>query len=834
VLASNNASVTVSAGSTSFAFANGLTSGTAYAVTVQGSPNGQTCSVANGSGTIGTANVSNVVVTCSNQAFTIGGTVSGLNGSGLVLANGADQLPVSSGATTFTMGAAVAFSSTYQVTVATQPSGLSCSVQNGTGTMGAGNVTNIKVTCSDQPYKLGGTITGLASTGLKLSDVTDTVQIGATDTTFQFPTKVAFSTPYAVSVVAQPVGMTCSVTPASGTMPAGDVTNLAVVCSDRAYSLGGSISGLTSTGLKLTDSTDTTAVIAPGTTSFTFPTAVAFSSTYTVTVAAQPVGQTCSVSNGGPVAMGAGDVSNVLVTCSVNSYTLGGKINGLTFTGLALSDGTDRIDVAANQATFTMTPHSIAYGSPYAVTVAVQPPGVNCTIPNPSGTMPASNVTDVQVNCTLLQWTLRGGTQNVDDLGTYPATGPGPGATGIPSARSGQMSWKTSDGKFWLFGGATADNTTTGDFNDVWSYDSGSGVWTWVSGSNTVAASVGDYTHGVGAAGIPPGRQSGAIWVDSHGTVWMFGGLGAAGYMNDLWTFNPSSGVWTWVGGTQNPNDGGVYSGSGLTPGSRFAAATWTDSSGHLWLFGGAYFDSVGNTVVPLNDLWMYDTVGGAWTLMNGGSYTPTNANYGTLGAAASTNLPGGRAGAATWVDNTGKVWLFGGGGLDATQTAGSLNDLWSFDPGTQVWTWVAGSSVINGTWSYNVSTQLWDFTRGVSGSNADGSFGVMGTGSTTNIPSGRSTPVTWTDSTGRLWLFGGVEVGALGVYNDLWSFDPATNQWTWVNGTYPNVPNLKAGTSTLPVARGLASGWVDGGGELWLFGGQDGNQGNLNDLWSF
>ena len=47
-----------------------------------------------------TANVSNVVVTCSNETFNVGGTISGLTASGLVLANGSDTLSVPAGGTT--------------------------------------------------------------------------------------------------------------------------------------------------------------------------------------------------------------------------------------------------------------------------------------------------------------------------------------------------------------------------------------------------------------------------------------------------------------------------------------------------------------------------------------------------------------------------------------------------------------------------------------------------------------------------------------------------------------------------------------------------------------
>lgn len=77
--------------------------------------------------------------------YSIGGTVSGLTASGLVLLNnGTDSLPVSSGATTFTFGTAT---SGYNVSVGTQPSGLSCTVSNGIGTASAA-VTSVAVSCA--------------------------------------------------------------------------------------------------------------------------------------------------------------------------------------------------------------------------------------------------------------------------------------------------------------------------------------------------------------------------------------------------------------------------------------------------------------------------------------------------------------------------------------------------------------------------------------------------------------------------------------------------------------------------------------------------------------
>ena len=48
-----------------FTFSSGIDQGGSYSVTVLTQPSGQTCSVHNGSGTIGTADISNVVVNCT-------------------------------------------------------------------------------------------------------------------------------------------------------------------------------------------------------------------------------------------------------------------------------------------------------------------------------------------------------------------------------------------------------------------------------------------------------------------------------------------------------------------------------------------------------------------------------------------------------------------------------------------------------------------------------------------------------------------------------------------------------------------------------------------------
>ena len=139
--------LTVSANG-SFTFATAVASGTPCSVTVKTSPAGQTCTVASGSGTMRSANVTNVAVSCTNNpTFSVDGTVLGLSGTVVLQDNGGDNLSVNANGS-FTFATAVASGAAYSVTVQANPSGQACSVANGSGTMGSANVTNVAVTCA--------------------------------------------------------------------------------------------------------------------------------------------------------------------------------------------------------------------------------------------------------------------------------------------------------------------------------------------------------------------------------------------------------------------------------------------------------------------------------------------------------------------------------------------------------------------------------------------------------------------------------------------------------------------------------------------------------------
>jgi sugar lactone lactonase YvrE len=396
VLANGTDTLSVDSGATSFTMPGSVLAGAAYSIHIQAQPAGMTCSVAAGSGTMPAADMRNAVVTCSANAYRLGGSLSGLTTSGLVLANGADTLSVGSGSTSFTLPASVASGSSYAVTVQTQPAGQTCSVNNGSGQMGTADVTSVALSCTDQPFTVGGSISGLATSGLVLANGSSTLTVAAGATTFTLPAPVSYGAPYAITVQAQPTGLSCSVANGAGTMGAANVTNVALTCSTNSYSVSGTISGLTATGLVLANGSDTLGV-APGSAGFTMDQPVAYGGAYGVTVQTQPAGQTCSVANGAGT-MGAAQVTNVAITCSANSYTLGGSISGLNNAGLVLTNGSDTLAVAANATSFTM-PTSVAFGASYAVTVATQPNWLSCSVTSGTGTMGTAAVSNVAVSC---------------------------------------------------------------------------------------------------------------------------------------------------------------------------------------------------------------------------------------------------------------------------------------------------------------------------------------------------------------------------------------------------------------------------------------------------
>jgi N-acetylneuraminic acid mutarotase len=379
--------------------------------------------------------------------------------------------------------------------------------------------------------------------------------------------------------------------------------------------------------------------------------------------------------------------------------------------------------------------------------------------------------------------------------------------------------------------------------------------WTWVGGSNTANQSGVYGTLKSPATGnIPGARNQPANWTDSSGNLWLFGGVGIdangnSGFLNDLWKFNPATKEWAWMGGssimTKTNNvwgQRGVYGtlgtpGTGNIPGGRYGAASWTDNSGNLWLFGGygLAIDAPSYTDGPLNDLWEYSTSTNEWTWMGGHSQVHSSScTFGTLKTPATGNYPCITENATSWNGSSGNLWLFGGIGTGVSSLAS--NDLWKFypstNPSTIEWAWMSGGD--NLAESYSTV------------------YGALGVQAAGNTPGGREGTSSWTDSNGDLWLFGGYGESFDTIYwtdlNELWEFNPSNNEWAlWMPGSSTAEYQFGIfGTLGMPAAgnipggRTYASNWTDNSGNFWLFGGRDtdwekgSTWGVLNDIWEF
>lgn len=161
--------------------------------------------------------------------------------------------------------------------------------------------------------------------------------------------------------------------------------------------LGGSVVGLTKSGLELQNKTTGPALSVPaGSSIFSFPELLRSDEDFEVLVKTQPTGAHCDVKFG-KGRTGAYNVTSVLVTCVTNTYNLGGTISGLDTDGLVLVNGADRGVVAADKKSVTFA--KVADGSPYGITVLTQPAGRSCSVANGVGTMGSSDVTNVAVTC---------------------------------------------------------------------------------------------------------------------------------------------------------------------------------------------------------------------------------------------------------------------------------------------------------------------------------------------------------------------------------------------------------------------------------------------------
>lgn len=526
------------------------------------------------------------------------------------------------------------------------------------------------------------------------------------------------------------------------------------------------------------------------------------------------------------------------------SYSVSGKVKSadnsalagatVTFTGTSSGTATTASDGAysftgVNKGVYQVTAAKAGY--------VVTPAALSLTVTN-------ANVTGKDFSATPASYTISGTiTSGGVALSGATVALSGAGTATTTTDTSGNYSFSASNGSYtvtptkttYIFTPASRSATVSNadvtgkSFTAAYSGTGGGGTvgpaalgaWTWISGDSNVNRSGAYGTKGVVAPANNPGARGGAMsWTDNSGNLWLFGGsgidaTGVTGYLNDLWKFDGTN--WTWISGGSLANRSGVYGTKGVPaalnePSARDCGSTWSDGYGNLWLFGGIGLDRNGVNGY-LDDLWKFD--GTRWTWISGDGTANSIAVYGTKGVSSPTNKPGGREAAVSWIDQSNRLWLFGGSGKDAAGAQGHLNEIWQFD-GTN-WIWVSGTTIAN-----------------------DGpNYGTIGIPSPTNRPWARDITKSWVDPDGNLWLFGGCSNN--GYLSDLWKFD-GTN-WTWVSGNNTfntlgvySITGIPSATAS-PGGRAGAIFWMDSNGSLWIQGGygtDGGYNGEMNDLWKF
>ncbi len=367
---------------------------------------------------------------------------------------------------------------------------------------------------------------------------------------------------------------------------------------------------------------------------------------------------------------------------------------------------------------------------------------------------------------------------------------------------------------------------------------------TWVSGSKD-AGFIGSYsgTNGARRTDISPGGSMMQVWRTKDGKIWVHsdddGLVGRTGNnvhdrtLSALWNYDPKDNTWLLVKVESAVRVRGLQGvgANSNTPGARGRAATWVDTDGNLWLYGGDGVDdlSLGDMYSTYGDLWKFDTKLEQWIWVRGDDNKYSV--YGDSAQESASFSPNIRSGGASWADESGNLWMFGG-----HDNVWFRADVWKYNIARNMWSLetkpssamsdpnpasspiaalIGASAAYNGNgtvyifggatnggaygrdsrygngthddlWAFNLSTAQWVHVGG-SYSFASARAGELGVENANNYPSARTDSNLWFDKDGYLWLFGGLAITGVadgGRLADFWRYNPSNNQWALMSGT--------------------------------------------------
>jgi len=203
----------------------------------------------------------------------------------------------------------------------------------------------------------------------------------------------------------------------AGALVALTLASLLSACGGKAqYTVQGSVSGLTVDGLQLSNGGNTIDV-PKGASSFAFPQQIDYGTEYDITITRNPDYFTCGVA-GGKGSAGYTVSIGAAVSCTPNSYTVGGTYSGLVSVEKTTpTDGTTPTDVpnlvtlingsgaqvqlsSATATSGTFTAATLTNGEVYSISILTQPKNLICTLTNQNGVIRAPNsVTNLTLTC---------------------------------------------------------------------------------------------------------------------------------------------------------------------------------------------------------------------------------------------------------------------------------------------------------------------------------------------------------------------------------------------------------------------------------------------------
>ena len=344
--------------------------------------------------------------------------------------------------------------------------------------------------------------------------------------------------------------------------------------------------------------------------------------------------------------------------------------------------------------------------------------------------------------------------------------------------------WVDNQGNFWYL-------TTNGY---LWEYDPLIQQWRFVWNGTSIPPVFG--IKGVPAATNQPGQRGFGFvtWTDMTGDLWFYGGYCGGVTYADLWRYNIATNMWTWMSGSDIPDDPGIYGTMGVPSINNYPMgrcetnASWVDSvNNDLWFFGGDRAVSY----TAIGDLWRYDIGTGEWTWMHGDTSVGALPVYGVQNVADPLNQPGGRLVYSKWTDLAGNFYLFAG----SNDVFSYKNDTWKYDPLINQWTWKNGST---GIAAPAIASSSCTFDPA-------------------NTPAGDfENKVCWTDYCGNGWVF-------CSSFNSVWNYRTATGEWSLVKGNANSMVPVNYGVKGVSdpannpgIVNGAVS-WISKSGEMYF-----------------